>query len=462
VISATAGPNEVALRWTAPANGNRGISGYQVLRGTAAGTETPYATLDGSATSFTDTSVSPTTTYFYKVQAVNSLGSSPLSNEVSGRPLQAGALIGVWPDQPVIGNGRQGLSQSYLPSDLSYVPAMNAWQGKANSVINFSSTLDPQVFNNRAALIWNQYHAIPMMSMDINNVPNDQAAAGSQDNNLFMFGQALQKWLNGTDAYGVAAPPGGRRIYIRLLWEGNGTENSWSPLTSATDCAGLLKAEQDYVAAFRRARTVISLVGFKPGQVNWVFSVNNADAVPPGLQGCANGASDVTGNIFPGDSYVDWTGVDGFSACSSPAPATLFGPMVSKLRTLSSRPVSINDVGASTSGGACTATTPAAKGTWITSYLQYVKSADIKMSVWRNLDESRSTDAGSPLTDWAVFSQSAADPASRGDCTYSPSLAATYNVYCEYRQGLADPHFRATDPTNGRIVADAEFAGTWQ
>lgn len=462
VISAAAGPNEVRLTWASPANGNRGISGYEVLRGTAAGSETPYTTLDGSSTSYTDTDVTPTQTYFYRLRAINSLGGSPLSNEVSGTPLQAGALVGVWPDQPVLGNGRSGLSQSYLPSDLSYVPAMNAWQGKANSVINFSATLDPQVFNNRAALIWNQYHAIPMMSMDINNVPNDQVAAGAQDSNLFMFGQALQKWLNGTDVYGEAAPPGGRRIFIRLLWEGNGKDNSWAPLATATDCASLLKAEQHYVAAFRRAHWLISLVGHKPGQVSWVFSVNDADAVPPALQGCANGASDVTANIFPGDSYVDWTGVDGFSACAGRAPATLFGPMVSKLRSLSSRPVSVNDVGASTSHGACTATTPAAKGAWIASYLRYLESADIRMSVWRNLDEWRAADAGSALTDWAVFSQPGPlDPASQGDCTYSSDAITTFNVYCEYAQGLADPHFTGADPANPRIVADAEFAGTW-
>jgi beta-mannanase len=462
VITAHAGPNEVALRWTAPANGGRGISGYEVLRGTAPGTETLYATLDSASTSFTDTSVTPGATYVYRVRAVNSRGAGPLSNEVSAVPQQAGALVGVWADQPIVGTGGQGLNQGYQPSSLSYVPGMNAWQGKANSVMGFASTLDPQVFNNRAALIWNQYHAIPMMSMDINNVPNDQVAAGAQDNNLFMFGQALQKWLNGTDVYGEAAPPGGRRLYINLLWEGNGTKSSWAPLSSATDCAGLLKAEQDYVAAYRRAVYVISLVGLKPGQVGWMFSVSGADAVPPALQGCANGASDVTRNIFPGDAYVDWTGVTGFTPCSSVDPGTLFDPMVSELRSLSARPVSISDVGASTAQpvGSCTTTTPADKGAWLSDYLGYVEAADVKMSVWRNLDMWDTADPAG-ITDWAVYSQPVTDPASKGDCTSSPDGVTTWNVYCEYADGLASAHFTGADPANPRIVADAEFLGTW-
>jgi hypothetical protein len=200
------------------------------------------------------------------------------------------------------------------------------------------------------------------------------------------------------------------------------------------------------VAAFRRARDVISLVGLEPGQVGWMFSVQHADAVPAALQGCANGASDVTRNIFPGDAYVDWVGVAGFSSCSTEAPSALFDPMVSVLRSLSSRPVSIDDVGASS----CAPATPADKGAWLAGYLRYVESADVKMSVWRNLGE------------WAVFSPALLAPASRGDCTYSAGALTTYNVYCAYPEGLAGSHFTGGDDGNPRIVGDAQFRGTWR
>jgi hypothetical protein len=65
-----------------------------VYRGTTAGAEgaTPIAT-GVAGTSFTDTTVSNGTPYFYKVAAVNAVGTSVPSNEASGTP-QAAAAAG--------------------------------------------------------------------------------------------------------------------------------------------------------------------------------------------------------------------------------------------------------------------------------------------------------------------------------------------------------------------------------
>ncbi|WP_460629707.1 fibronectin type III domain-containing protein, partial [Intrasporangium mesophilum] len=60
---------------------------YNVYRGTSAGAEgaTPIAS-GVSATSFTDTVLTNGTAYFYTVAAVNAVGVSPPSNEVSATP----------------------------------------------------------------------------------------------------------------------------------------------------------------------------------------------------------------------------------------------------------------------------------------------------------------------------------------------------------------------------------------
>ena len=82
-LTTTAGNATVSLNWT----GSSGATSYNVYRGTSSGGEssTPIATgLTG--TSYTDSSVSNGTTYFYKVAAVNSAGTSGQSNEASATP----------------------------------------------------------------------------------------------------------------------------------------------------------------------------------------------------------------------------------------------------------------------------------------------------------------------------------------------------------------------------------------
>ena len=80
-LAATAGNNQVALSWAA----SSGATSYNVYRGTASGQE---ALLHSgvSGTSYTDSTAANGTTYFYEVTAVNSVGKSGKSNEVSATP----------------------------------------------------------------------------------------------------------------------------------------------------------------------------------------------------------------------------------------------------------------------------------------------------------------------------------------------------------------------------------------
>jgi subtilisin len=85
-LSASAGDASALLSWTAPADdGGATISGYEVYRGTAAGSATPHATV-GNVLTFTDTGLANGTTYWYWVAAVNVAGIGDPSNEVSVTP----------------------------------------------------------------------------------------------------------------------------------------------------------------------------------------------------------------------------------------------------------------------------------------------------------------------------------------------------------------------------------------
>ena len=80
-LGATPGNAQVALSWST----STGATSYNVLRGPSTGTETLLATGIGGTT-YTDVGLTNGTTYFYEVQAVNSAGPSPNSNEVSATP----------------------------------------------------------------------------------------------------------------------------------------------------------------------------------------------------------------------------------------------------------------------------------------------------------------------------------------------------------------------------------------
>ena len=84
--SASAGNATVALTWNAPADGGSAITGYRVYRSTSSGTETLFASVGASTTSFTDSTVGNGVTYYYQVTALNSVGESARSNETSARP----------------------------------------------------------------------------------------------------------------------------------------------------------------------------------------------------------------------------------------------------------------------------------------------------------------------------------------------------------------------------------------
>jgi hypothetical protein len=80
--------NIVRLAWSEADSGNSMINNYQILRGAASGNETPLpgGTLAGTQTggTYNDTTATDLSkTYYYKVVAVNSIGSSCPNNEIA-------------------------------------------------------------------------------------------------------------------------------------------------------------------------------------------------------------------------------------------------------------------------------------------------------------------------------------------------------------------------------------------
>ncbi|HEX3842038.1 MAG TPA: fibronectin type III domain-containing protein [Acidimicrobiales bacterium] len=147
IVGAAPGNASVVLTWTAPgSNGGSPITGYNVFVGTVAGGEstTPAngATLV-TGTTFTVTGLTNGTAYFFTVKAVNSVGSSAASNEVSATPVApVGAVPTVTSLNPATGPAAGGTSVTITGTNLNgatsvkfgTVPAAGFAVGSATSV----------------------------------------------------------------------------------------------------------------------------------------------------------------------------------------------------------------------------------------------------------------------------------------------------------------------------------------
>src|SRR5216117_3787688 len=118
-LNATPGEAQVTLTWLAPSSdGGSPITNFKICQGTASGGESLLATV-GAVFSYPDSSVTNGVTYYYYVTAVNGIGASGSSNEVSATPV-AGPSV---PDAPqnlvaTPGNGTMTLTWSPPPWDV--------------------------------------------------------------------------------------------------------------------------------------------------------------------------------------------------------------------------------------------------------------------------------------------------------------------------------------------------------
>ena len=88
-LTVTPGNGSATLTWKGSTSGSP--TSYSVYRGTISDGEavTPVGTVNGTATTFTDTGLTNGKTYFYNIAANNSVGVSPDSSEISVTPATA-------------------------------------------------------------------------------------------------------------------------------------------------------------------------------------------------------------------------------------------------------------------------------------------------------------------------------------------------------------------------------------
>ncbi|MHB8465115.1 MAG: glycoside hydrolase family 26 protein [Acidimicrobiales bacterium] len=143
-----------------------------------------------------------------------------------------------------------------------------------------------------------------------------------------------------------------------------------------------------YVAAWRHVHDLFAAAGVS--NVSWVWSPNVVDS----------GTTALT-ELYPGDAYVDWLGVDGYNWGTTQSWSgwqsftDVFGATLAQLRGLSKHQIMIGETASAEQGGS--------KADWIRGLFSGLASNnDIRAFVWFNLDKE---------TDWTIQSSSAAQAA---------------------------------------------------
>ena len=152
-----------------------------------------------------------------------------------------------------------------------------------------------------------------------------------------------------------------------------------------------------YVAAYRHIHDIFD--ANDANQIVWVWAPNNVDSqnAPAALE------------YYPGDDYVDWTGIDGYNwGTSDPnfewqSFESVFRAMYDDLHGLG-KPIIIGEMASAEEGGS--------KPQWIEHVVPTLEQefSDIRAVVWFDVDKERDWRIRSSLAAEAAFADVAADP----------------------------------------------------
>ncbi len=172
------------------------------------------------------------------------------------------------------------------------------------------------------------------------------------------FDTLIRRWAAEVKAWN-------RPLMLRFAHEMNGNWYPWSEAVNGN-------AAGQYVSAYRHVVSLFRAAGAT--NVTWVWSPN---VVYPG--------SVPLGRLFPGNAYVDWTALDGYNFGTTAASGwqtfeQVFGPSIAQVRSLSTKPFMIGEVGSAEQGGS--------KAAWITDFFARLAARpEILAFVWFNHDK---------------------------------------------------------------------------
>jgi hypothetical protein len=305
-------------------------------------------------------------------------------------PLYWGAWIG---DQ---------LTGNEAPWDMSAVTKFEQMTGKPMSLIHFSSPFADcssscsfYKFPTSSMQAIREHGSIPFFSWASQATPAgiDQpdfqlsdVISGRYDAYIREFAEGARNW--------------GHPFFLRFNWEMNGNWFEWSEGVNGNQSG-------EYVAAWRHVHDIFTSVGAT--NATWVWCPN----VDP-----ENQLQDLS-SLYPGDAYVDWTGLDGYNSGTVPSRGDrwrsfndLYSATYREIteEIAPTKPLVIGEVGSTEQGGS--------KGQWIEEALTSVPSEYSKVGalLWfEKYDDGMDWPIESSAAATSAFASTIQNPVYRGN-----------------------------------------------
>jgi mannan endo-1,4-beta-mannosidase len=204
-----------------------------------------------------------------------------------------------------------GIFAPPAPESYAGVTAFTTATGISPKLVVYYSGW-PETFQARFAATVVRHHAIPLVQIDPTDISLSAIAAGRYDGFLRSYAAAVRAFRS--------------RVIISFGHEMNGSWYSWAH-RHASPAA--------FVAAWRHIVTLFRKRGAT--NVTWLWTVNVIDK---------RGGIPSPARWWPGSSYVNWVGIDGYYHRMSWTFAPLFGPTIKAVRKLTLDPVLITETAA--------------------------------------------------------------------------------------------------------------------
>ena len=220
-------------------------------------------------------------------------------------PAATGAYLGVY---------TQGVPDSYS----SVAAFNNTIKAKPDVVMYYSGWFVP--FPTKFATTVANNGAVPLVQMDPDNISVSQIASGRYDGYLSAYAEAVRAYKH--------------PVVLSFGHEMNGTWYSWGYRHTP---------HAVFVAAWRHIVTLFRTLGAH--NVTWLWTVN--------IINHAHGGSSIPNPAqwWPGSSYVNWVGIDGYYLKPTWKFAPLFGPTITAVKHLTLDPILVAETGAVPAAG---------------------------------------------------------------------------------------------------------------
>ena len=268
-----------------------------------------------------------------------------------------------------------GVATAHAPWQLGELGAFEAAVGRSVDLVmwyqdfahfpNFDPALANSVLDRgaEAMLTWDPWDHTG--GVDQPRYRLARIIAGDHDEHIRRWARQIAAW--------------NRPLYLRFAHEMNGKWNSWSEGVNGNQAG-------EFVRAWRRVHDLFRNAGAT--NVKWVWSPNVVYSNSPPL-----------GPYYPGDSYVDVVGMDGYNWGNHfsfwkawLSFEELFGPTIAQVRVLTGKPLMIAETASTELGGD--------KAAWIRDFFASLRRhPEIVGIVWFNQIKE---------TDWRITSSTAA------------------------------------------------------